>query len=149
VKGRNVMNQAKVLKGVVLRVGSWVDAHLGEGENTRCLPVGKSGLNLGRPHKIGLVRRSSTIRVRSRDVIVRASNLVLGAVAALGEVFVAANVSALARLTALARLGVAAARRTTTGTGHGCKRNGVLLVGARGLSSPARYKRAGSGSERS
>jgi hypothetical protein len=36
----------------------------------------------------------------------------------LREVFITTNVSALAGITALARLGVAAARRTTTGTGH-------------------------------
>jgi hypothetical protein len=51
-------------------------------------------------------------------VVIRASDLVLSTVATLREVFITANVSAFAGITALAGLGMAAARRTTTGTGH-------------------------------
>ena len=150
VKRSNVMDQAKILERV--RVGIWrrVYAHLGEGKHASRLPVGNSGLNLRRPHEVRLVGRASTIRVRCRDIIVWASDLVLGAVAALGEVFIAANMTTLARLTALAGLGVAATRRTTTGTGHCCSRlGGSLLVGARDVKIPAPDTRAGMGSERS
>lgn len=117
--------------------GCWVDAHLGKRKDSGGLPFGNGSLNFWRPHHIRFVRRTSTVRVGSRNVIVRASDLVLGTVPALGKVLVAADVTAFASLTALTGLGVAATRRTTTGTGHGCRRRVFLLLGARVWRSPS------------
>jgi len=52
------------------------------------------------------------------NIVVRAANLVLGAVAALGEALITSDVTTLASFAALPRLGMAPTGRTTTGTSH-------------------------------
>ena len=132
-----MMDQAKILERIVLRHGSWVDTHFRERKDACCLPVGDDCLDFWSPHEIGLIRGSRTIRVGGRDIIVRASDLVLRAVAALGKVLIAADVPTFAGFTTLARLGVTAARGTTTGTGHDYIRSGRLR-GASKWGYPAR-----------
>lgn len=119
VEGSKVVDEAQILDRIELRHGGRVDGEGREREDSSSLPLGNVGLNLRSPHQVGLVGGSGALRLGSDlHVIVGAADLVLGAVAALGEALVTANVTALAGFTALARLGVAAARRTTTGTGH-------------------------------
>lgn len=127
VESSEVVDEAEILDRVELSDGSRVETERGERENTSALPLGNVGLDLRSPHQVGLVVGSgSALRLGcDLDVIVRASNLVLGAVAALRKALVTANVTAFAGFTALARLGVGAARRTTTGTGH-CIEEGRL-----------------------
>jgi len=78
------------------------------------------GFDLRSPEEIRLVRGTCSI-VGDRNVVVRAANLVLGAVAALGEVLIAADMSTFACITPFAGFGVAPPRRATSGTSH-CER---------------------------
>lgn len=120
VESSEVVDEAEILDRVELSNGSRVETEGRERENTSSLPLSNVGLDLRSPHQVGLVVGSgSALRLGSNlDVIVRAADLVLGAVATLRKALVTANVTAFAGFTALARLGVGAARRTTTGTGH-------------------------------
>jgi hypothetical protein len=101
-----------------MRHGRRVNSKARERENACSLPLSNRGLDLGRPHKVRLVGSGRALRIGNLHVVIRTSDLVLSTVAALREVFITANVSAFAGITALAGLGMAAARRTTTGTGH-------------------------------
>jgi hypothetical protein len=118
VQSRNVVDQTKILDRVQMRHGRRVYSKAGEREDACSLPFSNSSFDLRCPHQVGLVGSGGAFRIGNLHIIIGASNLVLSTVAALREVFVTTNVSALAGITALARLGVAAARRTTTGTGH-------------------------------
>jgi hypothetical protein len=118
IQGRNMIDQTEILDRVQMRHGGRVYSKAGEWKDACSLPFSNGSFDLRCPHQVGLVGSGGAFRIRNLHVIVRASNLVLSTVAALREVFITTNVSALAGITALARLGVAAARRTTTGTGH-------------------------------
>lgn len=119
VESSKMVDEAQILDRVEMRHGSRVDSEGRERENSSSLPLGNVNLYLGSPHEVRLVGSSGTLGLGSDlHVVVRAANLVLGTVAALREALVTTNVATLASFTALARLGVAAARRTTTGTGH-------------------------------
>ena len=91
----NVVNQAQLVRGEVLRSRSRVNVKVRERKETGALPLSNAGLDLGRPHKIRLVRRGRTI-LSDRSVVVRTTDLVLCAVAALGKAFITTNVATLA-----------------------------------------------------
>lgn len=116
--GSDVVNQPEILNRQILRCRRRKDIEAGERKVSSLLPLMNGCLNLRRPHEVWLIRSGRPI-IRHRNVVVRASDLVLGTVATLGEVFIAANVATLACVTPLTRLGVAPSGRTTTGTGHG------------------------------
>lgn len=118
VQSGDVINQSEVFERIEMRHGSRIQTKAREREDSRPLPLGDGGFDLGRPHEVGLVGSGRSLSIGNLHIVVRASDLVLGAVATLREVLVTADVSAFAGVTALAGLGVAAARRTTTGTSH-------------------------------
>jgi hypothetical protein len=118
VQSSNVIDQTEILDRVQMGHGRRVDSKAGERKDACSLPFSNGGFDLGCPHQVGLVGSGRAFRIGNLHIVVRAPNLVLSAVAALREVFITTNVSAFAGVTALARLGVAAARRTTTGTSH-------------------------------
>jgi len=115
--GSNMMDESQVLNWVKLRVGCREDLQVGERKHPSPLPLFDGGFNLRRPHEIGLVGSGSPV-IGLRNVIVRAADLMLGAVSALREVFVTTDVSTLAGITAFAGLGVAPSRRATARTSH-------------------------------
>lgn len=90
-----MVDQTQFLVGEEL--GSWggIDIQAGEGENTSLSPLLDSCFVLRRPHEIRLFRSSSSV-VSNRDIVVRATNLVLGAVAALWEALITSDMTALA-----------------------------------------------------
>lgn len=77
----NMEDQAKILERVILGSGSGVDPEAGKGEDSRPLPLFDGRLDLRRPHQVRLIRSSRPL-IRERDVVVRASYLMLGTVAA-------------------------------------------------------------------
>ena len=106
-----------------------------EREDAGLLPLHDGNLDLRRPHEIGLIRSGGAVWVGALNIVVRAADLVLGAVTAvsvskrsqdgclqrhspLWEALVAANVSTLAGFATFARLGVTPAGRTTTWASH-------------------------------
>ena len=89
------MNQAQLVCAEVLRSRSRVNVKVREREEASALPLFNDSLDFGRPHKIRLIRRSRSV-ISDRNVIVWATDLVLGAVAALGKAFITTNVAALA-----------------------------------------------------
>jgi hypothetical protein len=139
----NMMNQPQLLDLEVLRCRCRIDVEAGEGKHPGALPLVNGGFDLRSPEKIRLLRGPCAV-VGNSDIVVRATDLVLCAVAAeqmseartgtkmrhgtvpLGEVLIASDMTTFAGITALAGLGVAPPRRTTTGTSH-CK---SLRVGA-------------------
>ena len=84
VQAGDVVDEAEVLDRVHMRHGSRVDAERREGKDAGCLPLANGRLDLRRPHEVGLVRRRGALGVRHLYVVVRAADLVLGAVAAAG-----------------------------------------------------------------
>lgn len=102
--GCNMVDQAQLLGIVALRVGRRADIQAGHWENARLLPMINDSLDLWAPHQI---RRAVRTCILNWDVVVRASNLVLGTVLALREILITPDVPLLARLATLARLGVA------------------------------------------
>lgn len=108
---------------VRLRVGAplrlRIHPQVGKRKFARLPPELDGAVNLGRPQKIGLLRRLGRLRHHcGRTVHVVAPDLVLGAIATLGERFIAANVPLFARLASLSRLGVASPRGATAGSSH-------------------------------
>jgi hypothetical protein len=117
----NMMEQPQIFEREELRGGGRIDVQTREREHSGLLPLPNLGLDLGCPHEVWLVRAGRSV-IGKRHVIVRAANLVLGAVAALREVLVTPDMSALAGFASLSRLGVAPSWRTTAGTSHWEKR---------------------------
>jgi len=79
--GSNVVDEAQAFHRKELGIRLRVDVECREGEDAGLLPACNVGLDLGRPHHLGPVRRNRPV-LANGDVIVRAPNLVLGAVAA-------------------------------------------------------------------
>lgn len=101
-----MVDQAKLLEGVVLRYWDRVDIEV-KREDACQTPLFDCCLNLRRPHQIwGSIGTS----LLDGNVVVRTSDLVLGAVLALREAFVTSDVPLLASFATLARLGVAKKR---------------------------------------
>ena len=88
-----MVDQSQVLEGEELRSGRRIDSQAGEREHAGAAPLIDRSLDLGRPHQVGLVGRASPV-LGDRDVIVRAPDLVLGAVPAAEET----NVRSLSKL---------------------------------------------------
>jgi hypothetical protein len=121
--GGDMVDQAQVFQGVMLGRRRWVDVETWEWEDSRPLPLLNGCLDFRGPHQIRLVRTGRPV-FWDWHVIVRAANLVLGAIATLREVLVTSNMSTLAEqglaqqhmepiarpnvpsVTSLARLGV-------------------------------------------
>lgn len=82
VEHGDVIDQAEVFERVEVRHRGRVQVETREREDACSLPLGDGGFDLRRPHQIGLVRSGGPVGVGNLDVIVRAANLVLGAVAA-------------------------------------------------------------------
>lgn len=57
VQRGNVVNQAEVLSGKCVHIGSWVNVERRKGELAGPLPFGNADFDFGSPHEIGLVRR--------------------------------------------------------------------------------------------
>lgn len=85
VQSRDMIDQAEILTRVQVRHGSWVDAQRRKGEHAGGLPVGNVRFNLRRPHEVGLVRCGGAISIGGLHVVVRAADLVLGAIAAVSR----------------------------------------------------------------
>lgn len=102
--GGHMVNESQFLEGVNGGNGGRLHVQMREGKQASPPPILDDSLNFRCPHQ---VRRAIGSRLLDRNVIIWASNLVLGAVLALRKAFIASDVSLLARLTALARLGVA------------------------------------------
>lgn len=98
-----MVDQAQLLEGVVLRCRDRVDIEV-EGEDAGQTPLFNGCLDLGRPHQI---RRPIRASLLDGNVVVRTSDLVLGAVLALREALVTSDVPLLASFATLARLGMA------------------------------------------
>lgn len=98
-----MVDQAQLLEAVILRCRDGVDIKI-KGEDARQTPLLNGSLDLGRPHQI---RRPIGAGLLDGYVVVRTSDLVLGAVLALREALVTPDVPLLASFAALARLGVA------------------------------------------
>ena len=79
-----MMDESQVLNCVKLRVGCREDLQVGERKHPSPLPLFDGGFNLWRPHEIGLVGSGSPV-IGLRNVIVRAADLVLGAISAGNE----------------------------------------------------------------
>lgn len=109
-----MVDQAQLLEGVVLRSRDRVDVEF-KGEDACHTPLLDGCLNLRRPHQI---RRPIGASLLDGNVVVRTSDLVLGAVLALREALVTSDVPLLASFAALARLGVA-----TKGSQHAIDRS--------------------------
>lgn len=100
----DVVDQSQLFEAVVLWSWRGVDVQVGEGEQARLSPLIDGRLDLGVPHQ---VRRAIGPRLLDRNVIIGASDLVLGTVLALRKTLVTANVTLLASLATFAGLGVA------------------------------------------
>lgn len=98
-----MVDQAQLLEAVILRCRDGVDIEI-KGEDACQTPLLNGSLDLGRPHQI---RRPVGAGLLDGNVVVRTSDLVLGAVLALREALVTSDVPLLASFAALARLGVA------------------------------------------
>jgi hypothetical protein len=118
VQGRDMVNEPQLLVRVVDRGQREVEVRGGEREDPSSLPLGDGRLVLRIPHQIGLVGSGGAVGICHLHVIVRATDLVLGAVSALGKVLVASDVSTLAGIASFAGLGMAPARRTAAWTSH-------------------------------
>ncbi len=94
--GSNMMNQPEIVGRQKLRSRGRVDVEAGEREYSRLLPLLNLGFDLRRPHEVRLVRAGRPL-IRKRHVVVGASNLVLGAVAALREILIAPDVPTFAK----------------------------------------------------
>lgn len=101
-----MVDQAQLLECVVLRYRDRVDIEV-KREDACQTPLLDGCLNLGRPHQIWGPIGTSLL---DGNVVVRTSDLVLGAVLALREAFVTSDVPLLASFATLARLGVAMKR---------------------------------------
>lgn len=115
VQSGDVINQSEVFERIEMRHGSRIQTKAREREDSRPLPLSDGGFNLGRPHEVGLVGSGRSLSIGNLHIVVRASDLVLGAIATtawsargaastsrfeanspLGKVLVTANVSAFA-----------------------------------------------------
>lgn len=76
------MDQSQLLIGVVVWRRSGIELQRWEGEDSSSLPLSNGRLNLRVPHEVRLVRSGRAIGVWNLHIIVRATDLVLGAVAA-------------------------------------------------------------------
>jgi hypothetical protein len=81
----NVVDQTEILDRIHMWHGSRVDSKTRKRPDSGSLPLGDGGFNLRRPHQIGLVGSGRTFGIGNLDVVVRASDLVLGAIAATFE----------------------------------------------------------------
>lgn len=106
--GSDMVDQAQLLEGVVLRCRDRIDIEV-KGEDACQTPLLDSCLNLRRPHQ---VRRPIGPSLLDGDVVVRTSDFVLGAVLALREALVTSDVPFLASFATLARLGMATKRKS-------------------------------------
>lgn len=102
-----MVDQTQLLEAVVLRRRDRVDIEV-KGEDACQTPLLDGCLDIRRPHQI---RGPVGASLLDGNVVVRASDLVLGAVLALREALVASDVPLLASLAALAGLGVATNRK--------------------------------------
>lgn len=107
-----MVDQAQLLERVVLRYRDRVDIEV-KREDACQTPLLDGCLDLGRPHQIWRPIGTSLL---DRNVVVRTSDLVLGAVLALREAFVTSDVPLLASFATLARLGVAIKRKSACRT---------------------------------
>ena len=78
-----MVDESQVLDAQSMRVGRREDLQAGEREHAGPLPLVDGRLDLWGPHEVGLVGRGSPV-IGLRNVVVRAADLVLGAVAARG-----------------------------------------------------------------
>ena len=90
-----MVDEAEVRLGVESPLRLGIHAQFRKGKLASGLPDVDRGLDLRSPHEIRLLGAGRPI-IGHCDVVVRAADLVLGAVAALGEDLVTANVSPLA-----------------------------------------------------
>ena len=76
-----MVDQPQILERQELRGRGRVDAQAREGKHAGAAPLVDGRLDFRRPHQVGLVGRASPV-LGNGDIIVRAADLVLGAVAA-------------------------------------------------------------------
>lgn len=81
VQGGDVVNQSEVFERIEMGHGSRIQTKAREREDSRPLPLGDGGFDLGRPHEVGLVGSGRSLSIGNLHIVVRASDLVLGAVA--------------------------------------------------------------------
>lgn len=86
VNRRNMVDEAKLSDRVRLRHRHGVDTEGRKGKDASALPLKNSSLDLRSPHQIGHVGSSRALRLGNLDIVVRAANLMLGAVVAVVEV---------------------------------------------------------------
>lgn len=101
--GCEVVKQTQFLVGEVLRIRRRIDVEAREGEDCGHSPRVDGCFDGFVPEQIRLVRSSGSV-VGHGNILVRASDLVLGAVAALRKVLVAANVTTFARRSQLVQV---------------------------------------------
>lgn len=85
VQRSNVVNQSQVLNRIEMRHGGRIKSQAWEWENTSSLPFADGGFDLGCPHQVGLVGSRGSVSIGYLHIIVRASDLVLGTIAAIGS----------------------------------------------------------------
>jgi hypothetical protein len=90
-----MVEQPQLIRREIPRVRRRVDVEVGERKNSRHLPVADGCFDGRSPKQIRLVRSSRSV-IGHGNILVRASDLVLGAVATLREILVAANVTTFA-----------------------------------------------------
>lgn len=75
-----MVDQSQILSAPTLRGRGRVNVQAGKGEDAGLLPLVDGSLVLGVPHQIRLVGGTGSI-LRSRDIVVWTTNLVLGTIA--------------------------------------------------------------------
>jgi hypothetical protein len=93
VQRGDVVDQAQILNGIQVRKRSRVNCQRREREHASALPLPDCGLDLRCPHQIRLVGSGRALCIIGRNIVVGATDLVLGTVAALRKALVTSNMA--------------------------------------------------------